>query len=50
MQQTVVVKIGSSSLTSDEGGLNRDKIGFFAAELAKLRRGESPFCSSRRER
>ncbi|NOU95362.1 glutamate 5-kinase [Paenibacillus sp. LMG 31456] len=36
MQQTVVVKIGSSSLTSDEGGLNRDKLGFFASELSKL--------------
>ncbi|MCZ8511276.1 glutamate 5-kinase [Paenibacillus filicis] len=42
MQQTVVVKIGSSSLTSDEGGLNRDKIGFFAAELAKLREQGHP--------
>lgn len=42
MQQTVVVKIGSSSLTSDEGGLNRDKIGFFAAELAKLRQRGIP--------
>lgn len=38
MQQTIVVKIGSSSLTSDEGGLNRAKIQFFAAELAELRR------------
>jgi glutamate 5-kinase len=37
MQQRIVVKIGSSSLTSDEGGLNRDKIGFFASELAALR-------------
>jgi glutamate 5-kinase len=36
MQQTIVVKIGSSSLTSDEGGLNRDKIAFFASELSKL--------------
>lgn len=34
--QTIVVKIGSSSLTSDEGGLNRSKIVFFAAELARL--------------
>ncbi|MEO3947500.1 glutamate 5-kinase [Gorillibacterium sp. CAU 1737] len=31
-----VVKIGSSSLTSDEGGLNRNKIHFFASELAAL--------------
>ncbi|CAG7605231.1 Glutamate 5-kinase 1 [Paenibacillus solanacearum] len=38
MQQTIVVKIGSSSLTSDEGGLNRDKIMFFAGELAALHR------------
>lgn len=37
MQQTIVVKIGSSSLTSDEGGLNRAKIAFFADELAALR-------------
>jgi glutamate 5-kinase len=36
MQQTIVVKIGSSSLTSDEGVLNRGKIAFFASELAKL--------------
>lgn len=34
----IVVKIGSSSLTSDEGGLNRDKISFFAAEIAALKR------------
>ncbi|WP_058301620.1 glutamate 5-kinase [Gorillibacterium timonense] len=34
--QRYVIKIGSSSLTSDEGGLNRDKIGFFAKELAAL--------------
>jgi len=36
MQQTIVIKIGSSSLTSDEGGLNRSKIVFFSAELARL--------------
>ncbi len=36
MQQRIVVKIGSSSLTSDTGGLNRDKIRFFASELARL--------------
>ncbi|MFH5182864.1 glutamate 5-kinase [Paenibacillus sp. TAB 01] len=35
-QQTIVVKIGSSSLTSDEGGLNRSQIAFFASELARL--------------
>lgn len=34
----IVVKIGSSSLTSDEGGINRDKIGFFASEIASLTR------------
>lgn len=32
----IVVKIGSSSLTSEEGGLNREQIAFFAAELASL--------------
>ncbi|WP_127586587.1 glutamate 5-kinase [Paenibacillus koleovorans] len=37
MNRRIVVKIGSSSLTSDEGGLNRDKIEYFAAELAALR-------------
>ena len=38
MQQTIVIKIGSSSLTSDEGGLNRNNIVFFASELARLHR------------
>ncbi|MCP3771909.1 glutamate 5-kinase [Paenibacillus sp. MZ04-78.2] len=42
MQQTIVVKIGSSSLTSNEGGLNRAKIAFFAAELAALHRQGFP--------
>ncbi|GIP20045.1 MULTISPECIES: glutamate 5-kinase [Paenibacillus] len=37
MQQRVVVKIGSSSLTSPEGGLNRDAVHFFASELSGLR-------------
>lgn len=32
----IVVKIGSSSLTSDEGGLHRDKVYFFANEIASL--------------
>lgn len=32
----IVVKIGSSSLTSSEGGLNREAIAYFAAELAGL--------------
>lgn len=34
MSERIVVKIGSSSLTSEEGGLNRESISFFAAELA----------------
>jgi glutamate 5-kinase len=36
MQQTIVVKIGSSSLTTQEGGLDRAQISFFAKELATL--------------
>ncbi|GGD64836.1 glutamate 5-kinase [Paenibacillus nasutitermitis] len=36
MTERIVVKIGSSSLTSDEGGLNRERIAFFAHELASL--------------
>lgn len=36
MQRRIVVKIGSSSLTSDEGGLNRAKIEYFAGELSRL--------------
>ncbi|MEK8129766.1 glutamate 5-kinase [Paenibacillus filicis] len=36
MQQAIVIKIGSSSLTSSEGGLNRERIEFFASELASL--------------
>lgn len=36
MQQRIVVKIGSSSITSEEGGLNPDKIAFFSGELAAL--------------
>ncbi|WP_027090807.1 glutamate 5-kinase [Cohnella thermotolerans] len=38
MNRRIVVKIGSSSLTSEEGGLSRDKVRFFADELAGLRR------------
>lgn len=34
MPDRIVVKIGSSSLTSEEGGLNKDRIGYFARELA----------------
>lgn len=34
MSERIVVKIGSSSLTSEEGGLNRQSIHFFASELA----------------
>jgi glutamate 5-kinase len=36
MAQRIVIKIGSSSLASDEGGLNRDKVCFIANELAAL--------------
>lgn len=36
MSERIVVKIGSSSLTSEEGGLNRERIAFFASELASL--------------
>lgn len=32
----IVIKIGSSSLTSSEGGLNRNQVQFYAAELAAL--------------
>ncbi|WJH34162.1 glutamate 5-kinase [Paenibacillus sp. CC-CFT747] len=34
--QRIVIKIGSSSLTSNEGGLNRSRVEFFASELASL--------------
>jgi len=34
--ERIVVKIGSSSLTSDEGGLHKPNIQFFASELAQL--------------
>lgn len=36
MSQRIVVKIGSSSLTSEEGGLNREQVRFFANELGAL--------------
>lgn len=36
MHPTIVVKIGSSSLTTGEGSLHREKIHFFAEELAAL--------------
>jgi len=36
--ERIVVKIGSSSLTSDEGGLHKQNIQFFASELAELYR------------
>lgn len=36
MLHRIVVKIGSSSLTAGEGGLNHQAISFFAAELASL--------------
>ena len=38
LNRRIVVKIGSSSLTSEAGGLNRDKIRFFASELACLQK------------
>lgn len=41
MQQRIVVKIGSSSLTSDTGGLHTAKIQFFASELARLQQDGS---------
>lgn len=36
LNSRIVVKIGSSSLTSESGGLNRAQISFFASELAQL--------------
>jgi len=36
MARRIVVKIGSSSLTSEEGGLSRDRVRFFASEIARL--------------
>ncbi|RED58748.1 glutamate 5-kinase [Cohnella phaseoli] len=36
MSKRIVVKIGSSSLTSEQGGLNRNQVKFFADELASL--------------
>ncbi len=36
-QQRIVVKIGSSSLTTSEGGLHRSQIEYFGGELARLR-------------
>ncbi|MBW7474136.1 glutamate 5-kinase [Paenibacillus oenotherae] len=38
MTERIIVKIGSSSLTSDEGGLNRERIAFFSHEIAGLHR------------
>lgn len=42
MHQRIVIKIGSSSLTSEAGGLNAEKICFFAKELAALHQQGSP--------
>ncbi|GLX68912.1 glutamate 5-kinase [Paenibacillus glycanilyticus] len=42
MSDRIVVKIGSSSLTSEEGGLNRERITYFAAELAALHKQGCP--------
>ncbi len=36
MGERIIVKIGSSSLTSDQGGLNQERIRFFADELSAL--------------
>lgn len=36
MPERIIVKIGSSSLTSEEGGLNRERIAYFATELAAM--------------
>lgn len=43
MRKPIVVKIGSSSLTSAEGGLNPQQIEFFASEINRLwQAGASP--------
>lgn len=43
MQQTIVIKIGSSSLTAADGGLDRNRVDFFADEISALmREGYSP--------
>ena len=36
MNERIVVKIGSSSLTSEHGGLDRERIAFYAQELHTL--------------
>lgn len=38
MQQRIVIKIGSSSLTSEQGKLNQAQIRYFSGELASLRK------------
>jgi glutamate 5-kinase len=38
MDKRIVIKIGSSSLTSAEGGLNRSNVRYFADEIASLHR------------
>lgn len=38
MTTRIVVKIGSSSLTGPEGGLNREAVSFFASEIAELKK------------
>jgi glutamate 5-kinase len=43
MRQPIVIKIGSSSLTSADGGLDEGKVAFFASEIAGLMdRGHAP--------
>lgn len=39
MRQPIVIKIGSSSLTSADGGLDAGKVAYFAAEIAGLMEG-----------
>lgn len=43
MGQAIVIKIGSSSLTAPDGGLDRDRVAYFAAEISALMaRGYAP--------
>src|SRR5690625_2940272 len=38
MQQRIVIKIGSSSLTSDRGKLNQGQVRYFSREISALRK------------
>lgn len=43
MEQAIVIKIGSSSLTAADGGLDRNRVAYFAAEISGLKaRGYAP--------